>query len=251
MRRFCDHVAVLTGAASGVGRAVALRLAGEGATIVGFDRDAARLTETEALVKAQGAVMASVVGDVGDRARCQGLIARAFEQFGRIDIVGNIAGFTRFEKVPEIDETAWRTTIDSMLTGPLWIAQAALPHLCDSGGVLINIASIAALRGQAYTLPYAVAKAGLAEMTRCLSLEYAKTSVRVVALAPGGIANTGISTGVQFPEGLDPQLMARYDALRGIASVDDIANVFAFLASREASRIHGTMVVVDGGESSW
>ena len=243
MTRFAGRAAVVTGAGSGIGRSVALRLAAEGAQVLGVDINADGLAETQAL--AEGRVETHL-GDISQADECRAAIDAAVEQFGRLDILGNVAGVARGEHVSEVTEAAYRQMMGVNVDGYFFMAQAALPHLLHDGGVIINIASNAGLIGQAYTVVYCMTKGAVVQLTRALAMEYIKTPLRVVAIAPGGI-NTGLTRGYQMPADVDWDLVMRYSGARGLAEAEDISSLFAFLASDEAKNIHGTVVSSDGG----
>jgi meso-butanediol dehydrogenase/(S,S)-butanediol dehydrogenase/diacetyl reductase len=241
--RFAGRAAVVTGAGSGIGRSVVLRLAAEGAQVLGVDINPDGLTETKAL--ADGRVEAHVA-DISKADECRAAIDAAVAQFGRLDILGNVAGVARGEHLGDVTEAAYRQMMGVNVDGYFFMAQAAVPHLLHEGGVIINIASNAGLIGQAYTVVYCMTKGAVVQLTRALAMEYIKTPLRVVAIAPGGV-DTGLTRGYQMPADVDWDLVTRYTGARGMAKPTDISALFAFLASDEASNIHGTVVSSDGG----
>lgn len=242
MTRFDGRVAALTGAASGIGRATAIRLAAEGATVVGLDIDEAGLART---TEAAGS-MDTIVCDVADRAACHAAVEQVVADHGHLDVFGNIAGVARSQHVPDVTEQDWDQMVAVNLSGVFWCAQAAIPHLLKVDGVLINIASNAGLMGQAYTVPYCATKGAVVNMTRALAMEYAKTGLRVNAIAPGAV-QTPLVDNYQLPEEIDFSLMAGYIGLREMSRPEDIAAFFAFLASDEARQVHGAILSVDAG----
>jgi meso-butanediol dehydrogenase/(S,S)-butanediol dehydrogenase/diacetyl reductase len=243
MTRFAGRAAVVTGAGAGIGRSVALRLATEGAQVLGLDINAEALEQTRAL--AEGAVETRSC-DISSSEECRAAVADAVARFGRLDILGNVAGIARGEHVGEVTEAAYRQMMGVNVDGYFFMAQAALPHLVHDGGVVINVASNAGLIGQAYTVVYCMTKGAVVQLTRALAMEYIKTPLRVVAIAPGGV-DTGLTRGYQMPSDVDWDLVMRYSGARGLAKPEDISSLFAFLASDEASNIHGTVVSTDGG----
>lgn len=243
MTRFTGRAAVITGAGSGIGRSVALRLASEGARVLGVDIDSDALEHTRSL--SDGAV-ATRCCDVSSAEECRDAIADAIARFGGLDVLGNVAGVARGEHVVEVTESAYRQMMGVNVDGCFFMAQAALPHLVHDGGVIVNVASNAGLVGQAYTVVYCMTKGAVVQLTRALAMEYLKTPLRVVAIAPGGV-DTGLTRGYQMPEDVDWDLVARYTGARGLAAPEDIAALFAFLASAEARNIHGVVVSSDGG----
>lgn len=243
MSRYDGRVAVITGAASGIGRAVTLRLAREGATVVALDLDAAGLAATRD--DAEGAVLVRAC-DVSSADECRAAVEFAVSECGRIDVLGNVAGVARGEHFGEVTETAYRQMMGVNVDGYFFMAQAAIPHLLTANGVIVNIASNAGLIGQAYTVVYCMTKGAVVQLTKSLAMEYMKQPLRVVAIAPGGV-DTGLLRNYQMPSDVDFDLVMRYTGARGMAKPDDIANLFAFLASDEARNIHGTVVSSDGG----
>lgn len=244
MSRFAGRAAVVTGAASGIGRAVTLRLAAEGAQVLALDVNDDGLAETAS--DAQGTVVTHRC-DVTRADECRGAVEEAVRRFGRLDILGNVAGVARAEHFGEVSESAYRQMMGVNVDGYFFMCQAAVPHLLRSEhGVVVNIASNAGLIGQAYTVVYCMTKGAVVQLTKALAMEHLKSSLRVVAIAPGGV-DTGLVRGYQMPEDVDWDLVGRYMGHRGLAQPDDIANVFAFLCSEEARNIHGTVVSSDGG----
>jgi meso-butanediol dehydrogenase / (S,S)-butanediol dehydrogenase / diacetyl reductase len=243
MNRYDGKTAVITGAGSGIGRATALRLAAEGANVLAVDVNEAGLAETAA--GADGTLEIRRC-DVTQLADCQATIAAAVEQFGSLDILGNIAGIARAEHFTDVTEAAYRQMMAVNVDGYFFMSQSAIPHLLHEGGVIINIASNAGLIGQAYTVVYCMSKGAVVQLTRALAMEYLKTPLRVVAIAPG-MVNTGLTKGYQMPRDVDWDLVGRYINPRGGADPETVAAQFAFLASDDAANIHGAIVSTDHG----
>jgi NAD(P)-dependent dehydrogenase (short-subunit alcohol dehydrogenase family) len=241
--RFAGRAAVVTGAGSGIGRAVALRLAGEGADVLGVDIDEVTLEE---IATASGGRVHTRRCDVTSADECRAAVADAVQRFGRLDVLGNIAGVAWGEHFTEVAESSYRRMMAVNVDGYFFMCQAAVPHLLHEGGVVVNIASNAGLMGQAYTVVYCMTKGAVVQLTRALAMEYIKTPLRVVAIAPGGV-DTGLVRGYQVPADVEWDLLARYTGVRGFAEPDDIAGLFAYLASDEARNIHGAVISSDGG----
>jgi meso-butanediol dehydrogenase/(S,S)-butanediol dehydrogenase/diacetyl reductase len=244
--RFDGKVALITGAGSGIGRAVTLRLASEGAAVVAHDLNGDALAETAKLAADAGSTIGTRTGDISSRDECIASVAAAVDEHGGLDVLGNIAGIARAEHFPTVDERAYRQMMGVNVDGCFFLAQAAIPHLLERNGNIVNIASNAGLMGQAYTVAYCMTKGAIVQFTRALAMEYAKQPLRVNAIAPGGV-DTALSRNFEIPEDLDFELMARYTGFRSMGSAEDIAAMFALVASDEGCSIHGAILSVDRG----
>ncbi|MGW5647718.1 SDR family NAD(P)-dependent oxidoreductase [Saccharopolyspora sp. NPDC003752] len=244
--RFAGRVAVLTGAASGIGRATALRLAAEGATVHGLDISAAGLQETADLAAGLPGTVFTRVTDVTDRTDCFTAVADAVAGSGRLDVLGNVAGIARYEHATQVSEADYRTMMAVNLDGPFFMCQAAIPHLVRNDGNIVNLASTGGLIGQAYTAVYTMSKGALVQLTRSLAVEFVKQSLRVNAIAPGAV-ETPLVTGFTMPEGVDLSLTVNTHTPRPMATADDVAALFCFVASPEARNINGAVLSTDSG----
>jgi NAD(P)-dependent dehydrogenase (short-subunit alcohol dehydrogenase family) len=243
MERFDDKVALITGAGSGIGRAVTTRLVREGAAVFAVDIDDAGLKGTAEMA---GPNVHVHVADVADADACSAAVATCVREHGRIDVLGNVAGIYRSAHTPDMSRQDYRRVMSVNLDGPFYLCQAAIPHLIEAGGNIVNIASNSGIQGVPYSAAYSASKGGIIQLTRSLAVEFMKTSLRVNAIAPAG-TNTNIAASASFPADIDPQLAGRMAGLRGLAEPEDVAALFAFLASDEARSVTGAVYTIDNG----
>lgn len=228
------------------GRAVSVRLADEGASVFGLDVDAGGLDAVTEEVRAAGGTMLTRTTDVSSVADCRRAAADCAAAFGRIDVLGNIAGISWQEHFGDATEEGWDAMFGVNVKGPFFLAQAALPHLLESGGNIVNIASNTAVMGMAYTAAYGATKGAVALLTKALAMELIKTPVRVNAIAPGGV-DTPMTRNFAMPDDADFDLIRPGISPRGMSTPDQIAAVFAFVASDEAANVHGAVISADHG----
>jgi len=241
--RFAGKSALITGAGSGIGRAVALRLAAEGAEVFALDINAEALAETVSKSESRISIRTT---DVSKPAECRAAVADAVAAFGKLDLLGNIAGIARSEHFTDVTEEQYRQMMAVNVDAYFFLAQAAIPHLLEAKGVIVNTASNAGLMGQAYSVVYTMSKGAVVLLTKSLAMEYLKTPLRVCAIAPGG-TNTSLIRGYQMPDDVDWDLVGRYSSPRGFATAEDLAALFCFAASDEARNIHGAILSSDHG----
>lgn len=242
--RFAGKRVLVTGAASGIGRATAQLFAREGAQVTIGDINAAGLAKTAALI---GAAATPVVYDAEDHASCRALVAEAAE--GGIDVLCNVAGMLKWAPTETFAVEDFEKILRINTTSVFVLSQAALPHLVESKGNIVNIGSTSGLRGMIYTAAYCASKHAVVGMTTALAAEYAPKGVRINAVCPGHV-NTPM-TKQQPPEGdIDwPMVMRGMPKLvDGSCDPEDIAEAVAFLASDKARKATGTVLVVDGGQ---
>jgi meso-butanediol dehydrogenase / (S,S)-butanediol dehydrogenase / diacetyl reductase len=238
-------VAVVTGASSGLGAAVARLLASRGALVHGLARDESRLEQVFAEVP-QGRWR---ITDLADPDACAEAIADTIAVFGRIDALVNVAGAHTMRHTPEVTDEQWHRDLAVNLNGPFFLCRAALPHLLETAGNIVNVASTAGTQGQAYSAGYCAAKHGLVGLTRALAVEFAHTAVRVNAVCPGGMLTPQVSDFVA-PDGADFDLIMRTASPRGMSEPAEVAKLIAFLASDDASAVHGAVYAADNGRSA-
>ncbi len=248
-----NQVALITGGANGIGRATAARFAQEGAQIVISDVDEAGLAETKQLVEASGGKCVVVVGSVASEADAQKMVDAAVSTFGTLHILINNAGITRDGltarvkdgKVIYLPEENWDAVLNVNLKGTWLCSQkAAIPMMEQKYGRIVNTSSIAAL-GNIGQANYAASKAGVIGLTKTLALEWARYSIGVNCVAPGGVKTRMTET---IPEKIITNLIEGIP-FRRFAEPEEIAAVHAWLASKESVYITGQVLFVDGGVS--
>ena len=244
-RRFVDDVAVVTGAASGIGRATALRLAAEGAAVVAADLSST-VDEVVAEITDRGGTASAVVCDVSERSGAEAPVDAAVERYGRLDVLANIAGVLAASHSHETSDDEWERVLGVNLTGVFYVTRAALPHLLETQGRIVMAASTSSLSGHPWMAAYSASKGGVLAMTRTLAMEYARRGIRVNAVAPGGIS-TPMVAGVRLPDEADFTLLDRISPLDEFRGPDTVAAAVAFLAAPEAEHINGEVLRVDGG----
>lgn len=248
MERLQGRVAVVTGAASGIGRATAVRLAEEGAVIVALDITEEGLATTRADCP-DGAVVDTVVGDVTDRDLAPRVVSWVVERHGHLDVLANVAGILRTAHTHEHSLEVWDRVLAVNLTGTFAFCRAALPALVESHGAIVNVSSTAALAGTPWAAAYAASKGGVLALTRTIAVEYARRGIRCNAVCPGSI-DTPITDDFAFPEGADARLVERIMAIDKPRGPETVAAAIAFLASADAAHVNGEHVRVDGGTLS-
>jgi 3-oxoacyl-[acyl-carrier protein] reductase len=241
---FAGRVALVTGASQGIGRAIALKLSRNGATVALAARNQAKLEELAAEVQRAGGQAASFLVDVGQEDQVKATFKQVVAQFGKIDILVNNAGITRDQLVMRMKRSDWDEVINTNLTSAyLCIQQAIGSMLKQRWGRIINVTSIFGQIGQAGQANYASSKAGLIGLTMAMAREVASRSITCNAVAPGFIETAMTSTlSDEFK-----QTALKVIPLGRVGTTDDVANAVAFLASDEAAYITGHVLNVNGG----
>jgi NAD(P)-dependent dehydrogenase (short-subunit alcohol dehydrogenase family) len=236
---------LISGAGRGLGRSVARHLAQCGAVVGVSDIDAASCEETARLVREAGGQAHSYPGDLGKRATFLA-VGDAFAKVGsRIDAVINNAAHLRYEKVEDVTEENFAKMVDIGLKAVVWGTQTLLAHYdAARGGAIVNMASPVAYRGYPTTAIYSSIKGAIVAITHTLAAELGPRNVRVNAVAPGSVPTPGA---LQLNDPAEYERRARTIPLRRLGREEDNANAIAFLLSREASFINGTVLHVDGG----
>ena len=243
--RFDGKKVLVTGAASGIGRAVAQRFAREGASVVAAD---VNLPEAEAALRDLPGAHRCVAFDAGDPDSCRAAVATAAEN-GGLDVVCNIAGILDWGPTLDFDEARFARVVAVDLLGVYAVTRAALPFLIPVKGAIVNMASTAGLTGLPYSAAYAAAKHGVVGLTKSLAIEFAAAGVRINAVCPGQVDTP--MTRRRPPSGeMNWDLVMRNvpKLADGISSPDDIAKAVLFRASAEARTITGAVLAVDGAQ---
>ncbi|HEU5005400.1 MAG TPA: SDR family oxidoreductase [Jatrophihabitantaceae bacterium] len=249
MNRFENKAVLLTGAASGMGRATAIRLSSEGARVFGVDRDKAGLDETAALIATAGSFVPRVA-DVSVEAEVIDAVRAAVAELGRIDVLANIAGVQQTTPLGSLTAEQMQRAFAINALGTVLFCRETAPHLPDGEGVIVNIASASASKGSPYMTAYAASKGAVLAATMTIAAELAPRRIRVLAISPGAV-RTPLTAGVTFDDGagghLDASYYARVYPLFGYGEPEDIAATIAFAASQDGRFWAGSELRIDGG----
>lgn len=237
-------VAFVTGFGSGLGRAIAVLFAQEGAAVAGTSTTEAKGRDTAAMIEKTGNQVLFRAGDVSNSAQMKALIDEAVKQFGGLDIVVNSAGVRTNGSITEITEEQWDRTISVNLKGVFVISRLAIPEMIKrGGGVILNIGARSGMAGQAGRAAYCASKGGMITLTEAMAMDHARDKIRVNCICPGPTRTPMVDTST-------PEKLARYKTrvpVGRIGEPEDIAQAALYLASDEASMVTAAILPVDGG----
>jgi meso-butanediol dehydrogenase/(S,S)-butanediol dehydrogenase/diacetyl reductase len=250
MNRFEDKIALVTGAASGIGQATALRLAEEGANVACVDVNAEGLASTCESITGMGREALALECDVSDEAAVAKTLKATIEKFGKLNVLANVAGVLRADHTHELQLADWERILRINLTGTFLMCREAIPHLLEKkGNNIVNTSSTSALGSHPWMAAYAASKGGILSMTSVIAVEYVKKGIRCNAVCPGGVS-TPLHGQFSMPKDADPQLLQGAIPLVPYVGPKHAASAIAFLASDDARYMNGTYLRVDGGALS-
>ena len=244
--RLEDKVAIITGGATGMGRAASLLFAREGAKVVVADRNVPEGRKTVALVGEMGGDALFVETDVSKAALVSDMVEQTVQRFGKLDVLVNNAGILiRTPPLAEVSELVWDLTLNTNIRGVFLCTKYAIPHMVGRGGTIVNVSSGAGIHPTTHAVPYGVSKAGVIQITLTTSSQYAPQGVRCNVIVPGPIDTPQARGSTGSAEEFD--LIPSRVALGRVGTPQDIANLMLFLASEESSFISGAAFNIDGG----
>ncbi|MGQ0643022.1 MAG: SDR family NAD(P)-dependent oxidoreductase [Gemmatimonadaceae bacterium] len=245
----CDRVAVVTGAARGLGRALAHGLAQHGAQVVACDINSDGAAGTAESIRTAGGKASSAHVDVTNAASCDALVVHATSTFGRVDVLVNDAAIDIVEPFESITDNAWERVIDVDLKGVMQMSRSVVRHMFGrgGGGSIINISSIASTIAIPGLGAYSAAKGGVNQLTRVMAVDLAAHGIRVNAIAPGYLENIMEGLGSEHAKPETEQRIESHTPMRRRARLDELVGPVVFLASDAASYVTGAVLFVDGG----
>jgi NAD(P)-dependent dehydrogenase (short-subunit alcohol dehydrogenase family) len=243
---FEGSVVLVTGAASGIGRATAEAFAKRGARVACADIREDELAQTVRAIEKSGGEALAMGLDVADSAAATAAVERCAEQWGGLHVLANVAGVLKLDHAHRLSDDDWNRVLGINLGGTFFMSRAAIPHLLAQRGCIVNVASLAGLKGQAYGAAYCASKAGVVALTRVMAVEYATRGLRVNCVCPGGV-DTPLIAGFTPPDEFDPDLVNRLSLVSKITAPAEVAESILYLASPAARSINGVALPIDFG----
>lgn len=247
--RLKDKVAIVTGAAQGNGKAIAVAYAREGASVVIADLKAEKAEQTAAEIVASGGRAIAVSVDVSKRDQVEQMVSRTMAEYGQIDVLMNNAGIVQSHRFLEYPEDEFDRILDINLKSVFLCSQAAARHMTERGGSIISITSLQAERGLPRLAGYCAAKAGIAQLTKVMAIDLGRYKIRVNCIGPGSMI-TEMSVPFRSSEKISSQILQRIPLGR-MAQPEELAGAAIYLACEESSFVTGTTIFVDGGYLCW
>jgi len=248
--RFAGRIALVTGAAGGIGTATSRLFAAEEARVVCVDLDGGAAAATAAAIVADGGDAIGIACDVTEADACAAAMDAAVDAHARLDVLVNVAGVGGFAPTTDVTLDEWNRTLAVNLTGTFLMCQRALPHLVESRGCIVNVASVAGVRAVPYNAAYCASKAGVVMLTKSLAVEYGRRGVRANCVCPSSV-DTAFLDGFAFTDEMDMSLFARGSSvLAGAMDPRAVPDAIAYLASDAAGMITGSTLMLDGGATA-
>lgn len=250
MNRLRDKVALITGGNSGIGRATAALFAQEGASVMIAARNEAKAARTVERISDLGGHIHAVACDVRDPAQCEAAVHATISAFGKLDVVFNNAGIVPFGTILDTSDATWLDAFATNVHGTFYVSRAAIRHMVDHGGVIINNASDWGVVGGQGATCYAATKGAVVQMTRSLALDYGRSGIRVNAVCPGDTFVERWREDGRVTDEESLRTMGEAFPLGRVGGVDEIARAVLFLASDDSSYMTGQLLIVDGGNTA-
>lgn len=242
--KLAGKVALVTGFGSGLGQAIAILFAKEGAAVAGTSTTEAKGRDTVAMIESLGGSALFRTGDVSDSKRMKALVDETVKRFGGLDIVVNSAGVRTNGSITELTEEQWDRTIEVNLKGVFVVSRLAIPEMIKrGGGVILNIGARSGMAGQAGRAAYCASKGGMITLTEAMAMDHAHEKIRVNCICPGPTRTPMVDTST-------PEKLARYKTrvpIGRIGEPEDVAHAALYLASDDASMVTAAILPVDGG----
>jgi len=246
-----NKVAIITGAASGIGRSCAILFAREGAHIVAADKNFEGINDVAQIIKKEvkGEVIAVEV-DVSQKRAVKSMVEKTIKCYGKIDILLNIAGIQILKELTDMDEENWQNVINTNLKGTYLCSKYVIPHMIKGGGgAIVNMASTLGYQGLKGFSTYSASKGGIIALTSCTAIEYADKGIRINCICPGPVRTPLMRTVSEDPEELEKKISEaeKKIPLRRIGEPEDVAKAALYLASDDSSFVTGIKLIIDGG----